>query len=60
MKILCPICHAEKAVADDHAYRPFCSLRCKQVDLGNWLGEAYRISRPLRQEDLEDDEFQLD
>lgn len=25
---------------------PFCSERCKWVDLGRWLGEAYRISAP--------------
>jgi hypothetical protein len=24
-------------------YRPFCSERCRLVDLGRWLGEAYRI-----------------
>ena len=24
-------------------YLPFCSLRCKRIDLGRWLGEAYRI-----------------
>ena len=27
---------------------PFCSERCKLVDLGRWLGEEYRISEPLR------------
>lgn len=27
---------------------PFCSSRCKMVDLGKWLGEDYRISEPLR------------
>jgi len=26
---------------------PFCSPRCKQVDLGRWINEEYRISRPL-------------
>jgi len=25
-------------------YRPFCSQRCQQVDLGRWLGETYRIA----------------
>lgn len=35
----CPICG--KPV--DPAARPFCSKRCAQVDLGRWLGEAYRI-----------------
>ena len=23
---------------------PFCSERCKLIDLGNWLGESYRIA----------------
>jgi endogenous inhibitor of DNA gyrase (YacG/DUF329 family) len=27
---------------------PFCSDRCKMVDLGKWLGEEYKISEPLR------------
>ena len=27
---------------------PFCSVRCKMVDLGKWLGEEYKISEPLR------------
>jgi hypothetical protein len=27
---------------------PFCSERCKLVDLGKWLGEEYRISEPLQ------------
>lgn len=26
---------------------PFCSSRCKGIDLGNWLNEEYRISTPL-------------
>jgi endogenous inhibitor of DNA gyrase (YacG/DUF329 family) len=35
----CPICG--KAVVQD--YRPFCSRRCADVDLGRWLTESYRI-----------------
>ncbi|MBN8531076.1 MAG: DNA gyrase inhibitor YacG [Alphaproteobacteria bacterium] len=35
----CPIC--QKAVQADH--RPFCSERCRQVDLGRWLKGAYAI-----------------
>ena len=27
--------------------RPFCSPRCKDIDLGRWFGEDYVISRPL-------------
>jgi hypothetical protein len=58
--IVCPICETRlENVPEDYEPRPFCSLRCKQIDLGNWLSERYRISRPLRPEDLEDDEFDL-
>jgi hypothetical protein len=35
----CPVCG--KPVAP--AYRPFCSRRCADVDLGRWLTESYRI-----------------
>ncbi len=44
MRITCPIC--EKVVEDapeDFPSRPFCSKRCKLVDLHNWMNEAYRI-----------------
>lgn len=29
------------------AHFPFCSKRCKSIDLGKWLNEDYRISTPL-------------
>ena len=35
----CPICHKEA----DPKYRPFCSRRCADVDLGRWLTGAYVI-----------------
>lgn len=50
MTARCPICRAP--VAPDAPARPFCSTRCKDVDLGRWLGEAYTISRPLEADDL--------
>ncbi len=31
-------------------YGPFCSRRCKLIDLGKWLGEEHRLSEPLRPE----------
>jgi uncharacterized protein len=34
---------------------PFCSKRCRLVDLGRWLGGSYRIESPLRDEHLDDD-----
>ena len=35
----CPICGR----AQDAAFKPFCSARCKSVDLGRWFGETYRL-----------------
>lgn len=48
----CPICAkpADPAGADF----PFCSRRCREVDLGRWFGERYRTSRPIDPEDVED------
>jgi endogenous inhibitor of DNA gyrase (YacG/DUF329 family) len=52
VKITCPICHKVlQDVPEDFPSRPFCSQRCKTIDLGNWLGEAYRISRPISADD---------
>lgn len=36
----CPICKKE---FEDAKYRPFCSRRCADVDLGNWFSEKYTI-----------------
>jgi len=50
--VKCPICR--KSVAwKGNPHRPFCSERCKLVDLGHWLSEDYRISVP--KEILEED-----
>ena len=35
----CPICQRDT----DPKYRPFCSRRCADVDLGRWLTGSYRI-----------------
>ena len=37
----CPICKKEVALGDPEF--PFCSERCRIVDLGNWSTEKYRI-----------------
>jgi uncharacterized protein len=42
----CPICG--KPPKAEH--RPFCSARCKQIDLGRWLGETYRVPTEERRE----------
>jgi uncharacterized protein len=37
----CPICR--KTLLADTSHRPFCSKRCADADLANWLGGNYRI-----------------
>ncbi|RME39768.1 MAG: DNA gyrase inhibitor YacG [Planctomycetota bacterium] len=51
----CPICHRIIRVSrrEEAPHRPFCSERCKLVDLGRWLDGTYRVSEPLQPQDLE-------
>jgi uncharacterized protein len=32
-----------KELAKESRYRPFCSERCKTIDLGKWISESYRV-----------------
>jgi hypothetical protein len=32
--------------APENRWRPFCSERCRTIDLGNWAAEAYRVPAP--------------
>jgi endogenous inhibitor of DNA gyrase (YacG/DUF329 family) len=36
-----------------HADFPFCSERCRLLDLGNWAAERYVVSEPILDEDFE-------
>ena len=49
-KLRCPIC--KKAVAADDPDSPFCSERCRTIDLGKWASGDYVIPAPL--EDAEE------
>lgn len=40
----CPVCRAQVGARAGNPAFPFCSARCKEVDLGRWLQEDYRIS----------------
>jgi len=39
----CPICKTPVDSSPQNRYRPFCSERCRMVDLGTWAGEGYRV-----------------
>ena len=45
--MICPICRKE--VTRENPEFPFCSERCRLVDLGNWASGKYVISTPLTQ-----------
>ncbi|MBL8708305.1 MAG: DNA gyrase inhibitor YacG [Rhodospirillaceae bacterium] len=50
----CPICGKPASPA----HRPFCSARCKQIDLNRWLSEVYRV--PAETPPSEDDDKSSD
>lgn len=47
--VKCPICEKPVEWTENSPYRPFCSKRCRQIDLGAWADEEYRVAS--RQED---------
>jgi endogenous inhibitor of DNA gyrase (YacG/DUF329 family) len=53
----CPRCGAPAAFSPANRWRPFCSERCKLVDLGDWASERYRIpeaDEPLAADDADE------
>jgi uncharacterized protein len=51
VKLRCPIC--KTLVKSSLPEFPFCSERCRTIDLGKWASGAYVISSPLRDTDEE-------
>lgn len=41
--VVCPACGGPSLYAPANRYRPFCSERCKQMDLGAWASEQFRV-----------------
>lgn len=50
--VTCPRCGKQAAFSPTNKWRPFCSERCRLIDLGKWAAEDYRV--PV--EDKPDDE----
>ncbi|MCX7627973.1 MAG: DNA gyrase inhibitor YacG [Methylophilaceae bacterium] len=42
-KVACPTCGTLTEYSTCNPWRPFCSERCKLIDLGQWANENYRI-----------------
>ncbi|MGB0834439.1 MAG: DNA gyrase inhibitor YacG [Psychrobium sp.] len=57
--VKCPTCSKEVVWAPSSEFRPFCSKRCKLIDLGEWASESNTIEGPSLTESLTFDEFDL-
>ena len=54
MEVKCPRCGKAALYAPENQFRPFCSERCKLIDLGAWASEKYAIPvTPRTEEELE-------
>jgi endogenous inhibitor of DNA gyrase (YacG/DUF329 family) len=51
----CPTCGKKVEWTEHNKYRPFCSDRCKQIDLGAWAEEKYSIPAAPKVDELNDD-----
>ncbi len=52
--VRCPICRQSVLPSSQNPMFPFCSERCRAIDLGKWLGEEYRV--PAGTADEQEDE----
>jgi uncharacterized protein len=54
-RVRCPTCQRELQWTDAFPFRPFCSERCKMVDLGAWFAEERAIAgdQPATDESVE-------
>ncbi|HCU67432.1 MAG TPA: DNA gyrase inhibitor YacG [Rheinheimera sp.] len=44
LKVQCPTCQTEVLWGPQSPFRPFCSERCRLIDLGEWASESRRIA----------------
>lgn len=59
--INCPICNKSNTWQPENRFKPFCSDRCKLIDLGEWASETRKIAgspvTPIHAEDSEEHFF---
>lgn len=52
-QVRCPVC-GKRFDSTESTSLPFCGARCRQIDLGRWLGETYAVPVETREEDDEE------
>ncbi len=53
--VSCPRCGAPVRWGAESPFRPFCSERCKMIDLGAWASEEYRVAVKGEDDDTDAD-----
>lgn len=53
--IICPMCSKPNTWRQENVFKPFCSERCKLIDLGEWASENRKIPGTLVEPDFESD-----
>ncbi|MDO9166610.1 MAG: DNA gyrase inhibitor YacG [Rhodoferax sp.] len=56
--VTCPTCGGDSVYAPSNPFRPFCSERCKNIDLGAWASEDFRMPTTGLPEDQRTDDEQ--
>ena len=51
--VRCPACKGPSLYAPSNVYRPFCSARCKEGDLGAWATEEFRLPAVDKSDDMQ-------
>ncbi|MFZ2389869.1 MAG: DNA gyrase inhibitor YacG [Polaromonas sp.] len=50
-QVVCPACGGPSVYAPSNPFRPFCSQRCKNIDLGAWASEDFRLPADTEPDD---------
>lgn len=50
--VRCPACGGDSVYAPTNPFRPFCSERCRNLDLGAWASESFRVPDESPPDDL--------
>ncbi|WP_302138662.1 DNA gyrase inhibitor YacG [Halomonas alkalicola] len=59
LEVACPQCRKTVVWSEKNAYRPFCSERCRLLDLGAWADGSHRIAGEPAMDETEIDEMIL-
>ncbi|WP_299235909.1 DNA gyrase inhibitor YacG [uncultured Halomonas sp.] len=59
LEVACPQCRKKVEWREDNPYRPFCSERCRLIDLGAWADGSHRIAGEPAMDETEIDEMIL-